>query len=408
MPSTENSEAPHRCLITEPRVDARICVRMIEFNMSPVVDLLLELIALPSINPAFLEGRPQLTGEKRVSDFLQSWCGRARMDVETRLVLPDRQNLFATISPSMKPQGRVVLAPHLDTANIQNEASLTPRVGGERVYGRGACDTKGCIAAMLTAMARVARGGARPERTEIVFLGLVDEESGQEGSRAVAASGWKADLAIVGEPTRLKVVTAHKGDVWLYVDTRGKAAHGSRPELGKNAIEEMARVVAALVGPYASGLQAKRHGLLGKGTINVGTIQGGNQPNIVPDSCRISIDRRTLPGEDQKTVIRELRALLRARGIRASISNMRGGSCVALETDICLPLVHGFMRTVGQRRPCGVDYFCDAAVLSAGGIPSVVFGPGDIAQAHTAKEWIATNSLETGTDLLETFLRTLP
>lgn len=375
--------------------------------MSPVVDLLLELIALPSINPAFLEGRPQLTGEKRVSDLLECWCKKAGMDVATRLVLPGRHNLFASLAPPLKPTGRVVLAPHLDTANIQSEDLLTPRVEGERIYGRGACDTKGCVAAMLTAMARVARGGVRPERTEIVFLGLVDEESGQEGSRAVAASGWKADLAIVGEPTRLKVVTAHKGDVWLYVDTRGKAAHGSRPELGRNAIEEMARVVAALGGPYASKLRAKRHRLLGSGTINVGTIQGGNQPNIVPDSCRISIDRRTLPGEDEKTVARELRALFRARGIRASLSNMRGGSCVALETDTALPFVRDFMKAARQRRPCGVDYFCDAAVLSSGGIPSVVFGPGDIAQAHTANEWIATDSLETGTDLLEAFLRTL-
>lgn len=381
---------------------------MIGFHMSPVVALLLELIALPSINPAFLEGRPRLTGEKRMSDFLKSWCGKERMDVETRMVLPGRHNLFATLAPSAKSKGRLVLAPHLDTANIQSESLLIPRIEKDLVYGRGACDTKGCVAAMLTAMARVARGGRRPERTEIVFLGLVDEESAQEGSRAVAASGWKADLAIVGEPTRLKVVTAHKGDVWLYVDTRGKAAHGSRPELGKNAIEEMARVVTALGEQYALKLQAKRHPLLGRGTINVGTIQGGNQPNIVPDFCRISIDRRTLPGEDEKSVARELRVLFRERRIRASLSNMRGGSCVALETDAALPFVRDFMKAAGQRQPCGVDYFCDAAVLSAGGIPSVVFGPGDIAQAHTANEWIATNSIETGTDLLESFLRSLP
>ena len=376
--------------------------------MSSAVDLLLELIALPSINPAFLEGRPKLTGEKRVSDFLQSWCRAARMEVETRMVLPGRSNLFATIAPRFKPTARVVLAPHLDTANIQSEALLTPRLEGNRVYGRGACDTKGCIAAMLTAMARVSQGGVRPERTEIVFLGLVDEESGQEGSRAVAASGWSADLAIVGEPTQLKVVTAHKGDVWLHVDTRGKAAHGSRPELGKNAIEEMARVVTVLGGSYASKLRAKSHRLLGHGTINVGTIQGGNQPNIVPDTCRISVDRRTLPGEDEKTVAKELRALFRGHGIRAVLSNMRGGVCVALETDASIPLVRQLMKVVGQRRPYGVDYFCDAAVLSAGGIPSVVFGPGDIAQAHTANEWISTDSLETGANLLEAFLRTLP
>ncbi len=376
--------------------------------MQPVVDLLLDLIALPSINPAFLKGRPQLTGEKRVSDFLLSWCEKARMDVETKPVMPGRHNLFASIAPLKKSTGRVVLAPHLDTVNIPNDSLLTPRMDMDRVHGRGACDTKGSVAAMLTAMARLSRAGVRPEHTEIVFLGLVDEESGQEGSRAIAASGWKADLAIVGEPTRLKVVTAHKGDVWLHIDTKGKAAHGSRPELGHNAIEEMAKVVAALGGPYASRLRSSPHPLLGRRTINVGTIQGGHQPNIVPDRCRISIDRRTLPGEDEKSVARELRALFKSRGIRASLSNMRGGACVALETDVTLPLVRGLMKTAGQRLPVGVDYFCDAAVLSAGGIPSVVFGPGDIAQAHTANEWIEVESLCKGTDLLEAFLRGLP
>lgn len=376
--------------------------------MSKLVRFLQELVALPSINPAFLEDRPELTGEQRVAEFLLAWSARAGLEVETMPVLEGRFNMVATLRSKGQTRQRVVLAPHLDTASVPDETLLTPRRKGDRIYGRGTCDTKGCVAAMLEAVARLAKSGQRPDSTEIVFLGLVDEESGQEGSRAAVDAGFSANLAIVGEPTQLKVVTAHKGDVWLHIDTVGKAAHGARPELGKNAIHEMSRVVSLLETEYAESLKLKRHPLLRHATINVGTIEGGKQPNIVPDACRISIDRRTLPGEDLESVMAELRALFRAHGLKARLTNMRGGPCVALETDSNQPLVRALMRTTGQRKPVGVDYFCDAAVLSAGGIPSVVFGPGDIAQAHTADEWIAIESLERGADQLEQFLRTLP
>src|SRR5262249_18865158 len=143
----------------------------------------------------------------------------------------------------------------------------------------------------------------RPARTEIVFAGLADEENGQEGSRSLVARGFKADLAIVGEATRLQVVTCHKGILWIEIQTRGKSAHGARPELGRNAIHLMARVVEVLQTDYAEDLARRRHPQLGSPTVCVGTIKGGVQPNIVPDSCWISIDRRTLPGESEARVI---------------------------------------------------------------------------------------------------------
>lgn len=376
--------------------------------MSNLVRFLSELVALPSINPAFLDGQPSLTGETRVADFLLSWCASAGLDVELQEAAPGRPNLFARLTPARRPSRRLILAPHLDTASVQTEELLKPVRSGNRLYGRGACDTKGCVAAMLYALQAVARSGRRPDETEILFLGLADEESGQEGSRAIARSGLKADLAIVGEPTRLKVVTAHKGDVWLYLDTRGKAAHGARPELGRNAIHAMSRVVSLLETTYADRLRDRRHPLLGHPTINVGTIVGGKQPNIVPDQCRISIDRRMLPGETAAGVEKEIRALLRNAGLSAQFTPMRGGPCVALETDPNLPWVRSLMGQVRQPSPCGVDYFCDAAVLASGGMPSVVFGPGDIAQAHTADEWISIPSLERGAAVLERFLRALP
>src|SRR5438105_654566 len=157
-----------------------------------------------------------------------------------------------------------------------------------KIFGRGACDTKGSVAAMMTALCELAQGGRRPKETEIVFAGLVDEENGQAGSRALASSGLKADLAIVGEPTRLRAVTAHKGSLWLQLETRGKSAHGARPELGRNAIHQMARIVDVLETEYAKLLRRRRHGLLGHPTVSVGVIQGGTQANIVPDHCSIS------------------------------------------------------------------------------------------------------------------------
>ena len=215
-------------------------------------------------------------------------------------------------------------------------------------------------------------------------------------------------LAIVGEPTRLQVVTAHKGSIWLELETRGKAAHGATPQFGQNAVHEMARIVDMLETDYAARLRRRRHPLLGTATVNVGMISGGAQPNIVPDRCVITIDRRTLPGETESGVRHEIAALLRAKRLSAKISSTKLAPCLPLETSPKLPLVQRFLRSVGQARPAGVDFFCDAAVLSRGGIPSVVFGPGDIAQAHTADEWISLDSLERGKNLLLNFLKSLP
>jgi len=314
------------------------------------------------------------------------------------------------LTPPGKVRQRILLAPHLDTVGAPGEmpTMFRPVVKNGRVYGRGACDTKGSVAAMFGALLRVANSGRRPEQTEIIFAGLADEENAQAGARALVASGLRADLAIVGEPTRLQVVTAHKGDVWLRLETHGKPAHGARPELGRNAVHEMARIVDVLETAYAAQLRKRAHPLLGRGTINVGSIAGGTQPNIVPSQCSITIDRRTLPGETEATVRREIRAQLRRCGLKATLASARHAACLSMETDCELPLVKQFLGAAGQRRPVGVDFFCDAAVLARAGMPSVVFGPGDIAQAHTADEWISVRSLERATDLLERFLRSMP
>src|SRR5438046_4864370 len=211
----------------------------------------------------------------------------------------------------------------MDTVGGESPEIFDPRERNGRLHGRGACDTKGSVAAMLTALVGVANSARRPQQTEIVFAGLVDEENGQGGSRALVGKGLKVDLALVGEPTRLQAVTAHKGDLWLQLETRGRAAHGSQPELGRNAVHEMARIVDLLETTYAAMLRQRRHSLLGSPTVSVGTIRGGAQPNIVPDQCHISIDRRTIPGETSAGVRREIESLLLRHKLSATLLNIR-------------------------------------------------------------------------------------
>ena len=375
--------------------------------MTRTEKLLAELIALPSVNPAFLPPRHPHAGEKRVADFLATVAARVRLEIEFQKVLPGRSNLIARLRPRNRIRRTILLAPHLDTVGADGTRFIPQRKNGH-LHGRGVCDTKGSVAAMLSALCELANSKSRPLETEIVFAGLIDEEHAQAGSRAMAASGLKADLAIVGEPTRLQVVTAHKGSLWLELETRGNAAHGATPQFGKNAIREKARIVDALETDYAAQLRKRKHPLLGSATVNVGTIFGGTQPNIVPDHCAISVDRRTLPGETEATVKREMTTFLRAGRLSAKVSNTKLAPAVPLETNYKLPLVQKFLKSVGQTKPAGVHFFCDAAVLSAGGIPSVVFGPGDIAQAHTADEWVSLAELERGKNLLLNFLKSLP
>ncbi len=398
--------------------------------MTDTEKLLHELVALPSVNPALLPAPNPRAGEQRLAEFLAATAAKVGLDVELQRVIPPaseasgqshapvrtqgrqsarsaRSNLIARLTPSGRIRQRILLAPHLDTVDAE-PSQFVPRRKDGRLFGRGSCDTKGSVAAMICVLCELARTARRPAATEIVFAGLVDEEDAQAGSRALAASGFKADLAIVGEPTRLRVVTAHKGSIWLRLETRGRSAHGSRPELGRNAVLAMARIVEFLETEYVARLARRRHPLLGCATSSVGVISGGTQANTVPDHCVIQVDRRTLPGETQAGVQREVLALLRKKQLRATCADDKHAPCLPLETNPDLPLVAQFLHRVGQRRPAGVHFFCDASVLAAAGISSVVFGPGDIAQAHTADEWISLSAVAQAKAMLLRFLQSLP
>ena len=375
--------------------------------MSQVVKLLRDLIALPSVNNAFLPPGDPHAGEELVADYLKNRAKKAGLEIETQATNSGRDNLIVRLKPLGQATHRIILAPHMDTVGGDLDKIFRPTKKGERLHGRGACDTKGSVAVMFHAMEHLAKRH-RPANTEIVFIGFVDEECNQTGSRAFSKLKLKANLALVGEPTRCRVVTAHKGNLWLRLSTRGKAAHGARPELGRNAVHTMAKCIDAIETEYAQNLRKRRHPVLGPPTINTGIVRGGSQPNIVPDVCEADLDRRTLPGESFTAIRREIGEVLKKRGLKTRLTNVKGYTCPAMETDPTLPMVQQFMRTVRQKKPLGVDYYCDAANISNTGVPAIVWGPGDIAQAHTADEWISIRQLERGMDVLTRFLLSLP
>ena len=374
--------------------------------MNAVTKLLHDLVAIPSVNPAFV-GDANTPGEEPVAQCLIDRARPLGLDISRQAVLPGRKNLIVRLKPAGKIQRRILLAPHLDVVPAEDR-QFRPVIKNNRLHARGACDTKGSVAAFFHSLSELAKQKNRPRHTEIIFVGLVDEECNQAGSRAFGQSKLKADLAIAGEPTLLKVVTAHKGDLWWQLETKGKAAHGAKPKLGRNAVHAMARVVDLLETKYAAQLKRKRHPLLGSPTINVGVMRGGTQPNVVPEQCTIDIDRRTLPGETAAIVRREINALLKSHKLKVAISDLKGVGSLPLETDPQLPLVAEFMRAARCQKARGVDYFTDASPIAAGGTPAIVFGPGNIAQAHTDDEWLDLRQLDGAVAILTRFLKSQP
>lgn len=374
-----------------------------------VVSLLEALVAIPSVNPAFLPDGDPRAGEQRVALWLEQYFREAGLETERQELAPKRWNLIARLQPAGVVRRRLILAPHLDTVGEPAlDTLLRPRIQRGRMIGRGAVDTKGCVASMASALVELAGSKHLSDQTEILFVGLADEEHRQLGSRSFAKSGIHGDLAIVGEPTQLKVVTAHKGGCWMDIRTSGKAAHGAKPHLGRNAILEMSRVVQDLEGGYRETLNAAPHPLLGPGTVSVGTIRGGIQPNIVPAECRITVDRRTLPGEKDTQILSTLRRRWKELGIQAKVQPLNELPCDSVETDPNLPWVRLFLELQKQPEAEGVDFFCDAAPISKAGTPCIIFGPGDIGQAHTADEWISLSQLKAAQQALLEFMKRLP
>jgi acetylornithine deacetylase/succinyl-diaminopimelate desuccinylase-like protein len=360
-------------------------------------ELLRDLVRIPSVNPDGDPGTEQV-GEQACAEFLAGWLRDLGAEVSLDDVLPGRPNVVARFPSDRPGKPRLLFAPHTDTVSVVG-MTIDP-FGGEirdgKLWGRGASDTKGPMAAMLAALKKC-RDILPSLSHEIWFTGLVGEEAGQHGAKALAAKE-KFDFVVVGEPTSLEVVHTHKGSAWLTLETTGRAVHASTPDRGENAVDKMLDVLEFLRPALRDHVAPFTHDVLGKPTFNIGTIVGGSKVNIVPDRCQVMVDMRTVPGQDVQPLVGTLKD-------RFPLLTVSMRSSAVLFTDPSHPVV-AKLAACGAP-PVGAPWFCDAAIFAASGSPAVAIGPGSIAQAHTADEWISVEDLEAGTAFFEKFLRSL-
>ena len=378
--------------------------------MHPIPQLLADLVRLPSVNPMGRTDLPaHLVHESRGTDDLEAHLRDLGVPVERQPVAPGRDNLVARYTPPTAPPFTVLWEAHQDTVpvDVMNIDPFAADVRDGKLFGRGACDVKAGIACMLAAFARLVREKP-PGSAAVVLAFTVDEEHTFLGVQHLIRSGVRADGAVIAEPTGLNIVDAHKGVVRWQIETPGVACHSSRPDRGVNAVYRMARLLRG-VEEYAGRLAASRTDpRLGPPTLSVGTVSGGVSPNTVPDRCRIDIDRRLLPGEDPAAAVADLDAFLRAdTGIDYPFATERKLACPPLGAvgsgDLVRRLGRAIDGVAGSHEVVAVPYGTDASTIAEAGVPAVVFGPGDIAQAHTKDEWVELGAVEQAAEVLFRF-----
>ena len=374
--------------------------------MEDVILTLQDLVRINSVNPAYEGGVP----ESGIASYILRFFASRGIEACEQEVFPGRPNVLVRV-PGREPAHRVIFESHVDTAGVAGMESpaFEARIENGKLYGRGACDTKGGLAAMMHAVARVAASPAK-SRCEVLFAATADEEHAYRGVVRLC-EGLEADVAIVSEPTSLRLVIATKGCLRFRVHVKGKAAHSSKPHLGINAVTHMARLILELESD-ARQLDGAVHPLLGPGTFNIGIIRGGTQVNIVPDSCTIEIDRRLLPGEEPETAWERYRQLIER--CRSSIPDLDATLEPAMLQDLPLETARterlvqvaaGVLGDLGLNpEPVGVPYGSDASKLSRAGVPSVVFGPGSIDQAHAATEFVGCEEVSLAMEFYSGFL----
>ena len=373
--------------------------------------LLADLVRRPSVNPMGRTNIPaELTGEHRVTDYLEGQLQALGVPYRRESVAPGRDNLIAEYRPPTPSPFSVIWEAHQDTVPVDGMVidPFAATIEGGKLYGRGSCDVKAGGVAMLTALARLVR--EKPPGSAAVTLAFtVDEEHTFLGVQHLMKSGRRADCAIVAEPTELNIVKAHKGVVRWQIDTAGVACHSSRPDRGVSAVYRMGRLLQGIE-EYAGKLMTRTPDpLLGPPTLSVGMIHGGVSPNTVPDFCRIEIDRRLIPGEVPLQAPADLDAFLRNYpGVDFPFTSVPPRlACPPLRTtnteQLIARLGSAINAVVGQHEVTGVPYGTDASTIADAGVPAVVFGPGNIAQAHTKDEWIELAQIDQAAEILFRF-----
>jgi len=362
--------------------------------MSDVAELTGRLVEIESINPDIVAGG---SGEGGVAGFVAEWCERAGLETTISEPAPGRPNVIAVARGSGGGRS-LILNAHMDTVGVAGMTDpFVPRLDGGRLYGRGSYDMKGSLAACMLATAEARRRGLRGD---VILTAVSDEEFASVGTEAIAAT-VSADAAIVTEPTELQVAVAHRGFVHLEVEVHGRAAHGSRPHLGIDAIAKMGRVLVGIEELDRRLRADPTHAYVGSGSVHASLIEGGQEFSSYPARCLLQAERRTTPGETADLAEQELREIVAGAGqgdadfsaeLRAPIS--REPFEVAEDAEIVL-LVRRQAASVLGAEPdlVGVSFWADSALLSAAGVPTVLFGP--IGEgAHAEVEWVDVESLE--------------
>lgn len=375
--------------------------------------LLKELVGIPSVNRKLVRGG-EAAGEGRLAEYVGGFLEETGFQVE-RIGNVDggAYNIVATFGPA--DAARVILfEAHMDTVGVAGMRGdpFRLRQEGGRLYGRGACDDKGPLAAALWALRKSDLEKCAASGTRVVFAGARAEETGNEGAAELVAAGVRADEAIILEPTDLAVVYSHKGAFWYRLEVTGRAAHGSDPSAGLSAVRAMRRVMDALDEMTAAASAGLTQGALGFPTINIGVIEGGDALNIVPQRCRIEVDRRVVPGEDVDAVQKEIHRKLeefREEGLLEtwSLEVLKQGApfTTSPQSMLVKRLQAACLGAGVEPRLDTVSWYSDAGVFSEVCGEVVVFGPGSIAQAHTADEYIEEESLYAGYEVLRNYLR---
>lgn len=363
----------------------------------PALSMLEDMIRIESVNPHFVASGQ---GEGAMADYVERRCRAAGLRVSRQPVFPGRDNLIIELRVG-KPDRTLLFEAHMDTVTLGTMPNaLVPTYRDGRLYGRGACDTKGSLAGMLYAMEQCA---LRPELAggDLVLCASVDEEHAYKGLLAFMELELPIAGAVVGEPTELGITVASKGCVRTAITTHGRAAHSSMPEQGDSAILQMMRLIRCIHDKVEPELSRRSHLLCGSPTIVVGTIQGGTQINIVPDRCVIEVDRRIIPGERPEEAERELIETLTRElaGEKVAFTAERLLHDWALNTAFDERIVRAAQSSAAglglTEQPRGVTFGCDASKLQEfRSIPSIVYGPGSIAQAHTSDEWVPVSDVE--------------
>ena len=361
------------------------------------------LVERDSRNPSLTPGA---AGELEAAQFLGRVLRAWGLRVELMEAAPGRPNVIARAGAARPGCRTLMFNGHLDTVGVEGmvHAPFDPVVREGCIFGRGSADMKGGVAAMCAAAVRAADAGLAGE---VIVAAVVDEEYRSAGTSALVAAGVTADGAIVTEPTRLEIHPAHKGFSWITVRLRGRAAHGSRSDIGVDAIRHAGLLLTELDRLEREELTTHRHPLLGHASLHAATVTGGTGWSTYPDQCTLTIERRTVPGEDSDGVMHEVRAACAA--VRARVPSFdaevehvfsQAPSDVASDAAIVQALECALAAEGHAVVHAGMSAWTDAALLNAAGIPAILFGPGDIARAHAAEEFVEVEEVEQATAIL--------